>query len=215
MNNYSDQSNGFMNNRNNDRSFSHGYYVNEAGELITHNELPNFILPSWKELPFSVRSNELLEFVNKHLEKFFGPEACLTKTMIQNYLKLNILPPIQGRKYAREHVAWCLAIGLLKQVLPIIEIKKGIYLCRQSSPAEILYAQFRDLFHIIMKNGTKNIFANVHHSYADSRSVTFDSKYALLVAAIEALAMRIYISWVLKDIVPEDMPIPAPDYDDN
>lgn len=208
MYNTSSSNNGYSNN-----NLSKGHFVNDVGELINQNGLPNFILPAWKELPNSIRSNELLDFVNAHLEKFFGSEVCLTKTMVQNYLKLNILPPIIGRKYAREHVAWCLAIGLLKQVLPIIEIKKGIHMCRQSSTAEILYAQFRDLFHVIMKNGTKNIFTNVHYAYADSRSVSFDAKHALLVAAIEALAMRIYISWVLKDIVPEDIPLPPPNYD--
>ena len=55
---------------------------------------------------------------------------CLTKTMINNYSKDNVISPVKGKKYTREQVIQILYIYSLKNTLSIGEIKrllKGAY----------------------------------------------------------------------------------------
>lgn len=49
-------------------------------------------------------------------------EKLLTSTMVNNYVKQNLLPPPLKKRYGREHLAHLLVICVLKQVLPIGDI---------------------------------------------------------------------------------------------
>lgn len=68
-----------------------------------------------------------------------GEEHRLTKTMINNYSKARVLPPIKGKKYPREHVLRILLICLLKQTLSISEV--GRLLSSVSQPEQHDMAQ--------------------------------------------------------------------------
>lgn len=68
-----------------------------------------------------------------------GEEHRLTKTMINNYSKARVLPPIKGKKYPREHVLRILLICLLKQTLSINEV--GRLLSSLSAPKQQDMAQ--------------------------------------------------------------------------
>lgn len=68
-----------------------------------------------------------------------GEEHRLTKTMINNYSKARVLPPIKGKKYPREHVLRILLICLLKQTLSISEV--GRLLSSVSEPQKHDMAQ--------------------------------------------------------------------------
>lgn len=50
----------------------------------------------------------------------------LTSSMVNNYVKLGLIPAPVKKRYNKEHVAFLLAITTLKQVLTIPEIKEGI-----------------------------------------------------------------------------------------
>ena len=53
-------------------------------------------------------------------------EKILTPAMINNYVKLKLIPKPDKKKYGREHLAYLVAITILKQVLTISEVKQGI-----------------------------------------------------------------------------------------
>lgn len=75
-----------------------------------------------------------------------GEEHRLTKTMINNYSKARVLPPIKGKKYPREHVLRILLICLLKQTLSISEIGRllsGITPPRQQDMAQELSQRYQ------------------------------------------------------------------------
>lgn len=46
--------------------------------------------------------------------------------MINNYVKLKLIPKPDKKKYGREHLAYLVAITILKQVLTIPEVRDGI-----------------------------------------------------------------------------------------
>ena len=57
-------------------------------------------------------------------------ERLLTKTMINNYSKDDIIKPIKGKKYTKEHIIQMLLVYSLKGTVSISEIKRlihGIY----------------------------------------------------------------------------------------
>lgn len=85
--------------------------------------------PRWEELPeYDLYNEQLVQYVTQVLQPVLWEEKALTATMVQNYVKWKILPRPEGKKYNRVHIAWCIAITLLKRVLTIPEIEKGGHL---------------------------------------------------------------------------------------
>lgn len=52
-----------------------------------------------------------------------SPEAELTSSMVNNYVKEKLLPRANGKKYDREHLVYLKMINALKQVYNVKEIK--------------------------------------------------------------------------------------------
>ncbi|CVK18818.1 DUF1836 domain-containing protein [Sporomusa sphaeroides] len=70
--------------------------------------------------------DQLLEFLNNRLYwlKRESADKGLTKTMINNYTKDQLLIPPQNRKYGRQHIMLLILISQLKSILSISDIKK-------------------------------------------------------------------------------------------
>ena len=88
-------------------------------------------IPRWNELP---EIDLYLDQVVNYIEKYLGQynvnkeDKIITKTMINNYVKLGIMPAPEKKKYSREHVAYLIVICILKQVYSISDIGKLISL---------------------------------------------------------------------------------------
>jgi DNA-binding transcriptional MerR regulator len=69
--------------------------------------------------------DQVLTFLNGKLEKFKreNDDKILTKTMINNYTKDQLLIPPKNKKYSREHILLLILIYHLKNVLSINDIK--------------------------------------------------------------------------------------------
>ena len=65
--------------------------------------------------------DQVTTFMNAELSssKRYQEDKILTKTMINNYAKNNLLPPPVKKKYSREHLARLMTICMLKQIMPI------------------------------------------------------------------------------------------------
>lgn len=104
----------------------------------------DFKLPAYNDLPtHRFMCEELCELVNRYLGPLWPEEdKVLTQTMVQNYSKANLLPKINGRKYEREHLAYCLVISLLKVILPLKDLAKGVLLQAEHLTTEEAYSYF-------------------------------------------------------------------------
>lgn len=69
--------------------------------------------------------DQVTTFMDKHLEVFKRDEddKTLTKTMINNYSKFQLLPPTTRKKYTKEHMLLLLIIFYLKPTLSITDIQ--------------------------------------------------------------------------------------------
>lgn len=86
-------------------------------------------LPRWNDLPnFDLYLDQVIELLDDYLAvfNFENDEHILTKSMVNNYVKLKLIPKPVKKKYNRKHLAYLIAITILKRVVTISEIKKGI-----------------------------------------------------------------------------------------
>ncbi len=92
-------------------------------------DLENFHLPYWDELPdLELYMDQVRTLVDRYLSPVIQGEKhpLLTSSMVNNYVKLGLIPAPVKKRYNKEHVAFLIAITALKQVLTIPEIKQGI-----------------------------------------------------------------------------------------
>ncbi|MFP5522221.1 DUF1836 domain-containing protein [Peptococcus simiae] len=88
-------------------------------------------LPRWEELPdFQIYMDQLVPLINEHCAflKMTEADKLLTPAMINNYVKLRIIPKPLKKRYSRIHLAYLLVIVLLKPVLSIQDISDGLKL---------------------------------------------------------------------------------------
>lgn len=89
-------------------------------------------LPEWERLP---DIGLYMDQVVTLMERTFRPDLCtgeITKSMVNNYVKVGLLARPVGRKYDREHLARLMMIGVLKQALSMESIAKTLdCLCAQ------------------------------------------------------------------------------------
>ena len=87
-------------------------------------------LPRWDDLPeLELYMDQVITLMNRYMEPFVHTsEPILTPSMINNYVKLNIMPKPNKKRYERIHMAYLIVITILKQILLIPQVKEGIFL---------------------------------------------------------------------------------------
>lgn len=106
-------------------------------------------IPYWEELPeIDLYMDQVIVLMDKYLSfhKTDENSIIITHSMINNYVKLGIMPAPVKKKYSREHIAYLIMICTLKQCLPISEIKHLINLRVQRTSIEETLNFFSDLY---------------------------------------------------------------------
>lgn len=107
--------------------------------------LSHYRLPRYKELPdIGLFSRQVIHYINDILSPILIEDSQLTATMIQNYVKLEIMPSPSNRRYNREHIAHIIAITILKHVIPIRQVRHGIDLSMHHGSLSETYDAFAD-----------------------------------------------------------------------
>lgn len=94
-------------------------------------QLENVHLPRWHELPdIELYMDQVITLIEKYLSPpliTLEKHTLLTSSMVNNYVKHGLIPaPPVKKRYNQKHLAFLIAITLLKQVLTLPEIKQGI-----------------------------------------------------------------------------------------
>ena len=93
--------------------------------------LEHFKLPRWNELPsIDQYLEQVLSLLDEWLGDYLAPDGgkVLTRTMINNYVKLKYIPAPENKKYGRLTIACLVVIALMKPVYTIEEISRLIRL---------------------------------------------------------------------------------------
>ena len=94
-------------------------------------ELQQYHLPRWEELPdIELYMDQVITLIERYLSPLVGQtdSKVITSAMINNYVKLNIMPKPNKKRYERIHMAYLIVITILKQILLIPKVKEGIFL---------------------------------------------------------------------------------------
>ena len=91
-------------------------------------QLTNYSLPSWDNLPdIDLYMDQVISIIEKYLNNYIkvtGSDKLITPSIINNYVKLSIIPSPNKKRYSRVHLAYLLIICTLKQTLNISTIQK-------------------------------------------------------------------------------------------
>lgn len=113
-------------------------------------------LPRWEELPdFDLYMDQVLELMDEALTPLFissNKSGVVTATMINNYVKQDLLSKPEKRKYNKKHLASIFAITILKRILTIPEISQGIEYQMNKEGVEGAYDSFCEAIEQALQN---------------------------------------------------------------
>lgn len=145
-------------------------------------------IPRWNELPeIDLYLDQVVNYLEKYLEQYNvnKEDKIITKTMINNYVKLGIMPAPEKKKYSREHIAFLVVICVLKQVYSISDIGKLISLTIQYFEISKAYNRFCANLEISMKN----VFTR--KEFPNTEKMT-EEQY-LLKNVVQSIADKLYV----------------------
>ena len=96
----------------------------EIMDIIEGLRKINYVKPN--EIPnIDLYMDQVTTFMDKHLEssKRYSEDKLLTKTMINNYTKNNLLPSSNKKKYTKDHMYLLIFIYYMKNILSISDIQ--------------------------------------------------------------------------------------------
>lgn len=165
----------------------------------THNRIAEWAaageshsLPSWEELPgIPLYMDQVIFYLNDCLGLFReeGDDALLTSSMINNYVKNQVLPHPEKKKYSRRHLGALTALCMLKQVLPLQDVKT---LLDRLEPGEALYNLFRQAHTQAVRETCQALSQCCQNSE--------DLEKAALELAVQANAKRAAAQRILREL---------------
>ncbi|WP_027109103.1 DUF1836 domain-containing protein [Lacticigenium naphthae] len=155
-------------------------------------EMRHFSLPRWEDLPeFDLYMDQMVNFIEKYLSVFKkdSAEKLITPSMINNYVKLDLMPKPVKKRYTKKHVAFLIAITILKQVLTISEIKVGLVYQANLIGTKESY----DLFCEEQEKAIRSIFSTKENNETDIKlDLSVKPETLLVKHATIAAAAKLY-----------------------
>ena len=112
--------------------------------------MDNYQLPTWEELPdLELYMDQLISQVRRYLSLFPEDEQnpVITPSIINNYVRLRVMPAPYRKRYGKLHIAYAIMICALKQVMTLTEIQKVI-------PPDLEEEQMRQLYNDFVRKVT-------------------------------------------------------------
>ena len=114
--------------------------------------IKEYSLPSWDELPtIPLYMDQVVLLLNQYLSLFSAvtnDDKLVTSTMINNYVKMKLIPAPVKKKYSRAHMAYLIIVCILKQTLSISVIS-------QMLPPDLSEEEIESTYHAFVANQTK------------------------------------------------------------
>lgn len=141
----------------------------------------------WDFLPdLDLYMDQLLLYVNRCVpEKMRDQE--LTKSMVNNYIKQDVIPRPNGKRYGKEHIAELSMLTLLKEILPIQQCALLLKDLREKENPEEIYQSFLSLLNNAFLDYSKQI---------ENLETVDKSTSALYFSVVSYLTRRIALRFI-------------------
>lgn len=109
------------------------------------DSLAQFDLPDWDSLPqLDLYMDQVILLLKRYLYPLDsgGDERSITASIINNYVRMKVIPPPVKKKYSRVHLAYLVIICTLKQSLSISCIQRLLPEEHSEEAARQLYTGF-------------------------------------------------------------------------
>lgn len=107
--------------------------------------LAQFDLPDWESLPqLDLYMDQVIILLNRYLSPMARDEEekSITASIINNYVRMKVMPPPVKKKYSRIHIAYLIIICTLKQSLSISRIQRMLPEDHGEEAVRRLYTEF-------------------------------------------------------------------------
>ncbi len=107
-----------------------GMKMNKEISDLVKSTLSKMSLIKLEEIPnIDLYMDQVTTFMDEHLQntKRYEEDKTLTKTMINNYAKSDLLPPPIKKKYTKDHMLLLILIYYFKNILSINDTKKILH----------------------------------------------------------------------------------------
>lgn len=109
------------------------------------DKLSRFDLPDWESLPqLDLYMDQVILLLTRYLAPLerYGEEKAITASIINNYVRMKVMPPPVKKRYSRVHLAYLVIICTLKQSLSISCIQRMLPEDHSEAAARTLYEDF-------------------------------------------------------------------------
>lgn len=185
-------------------------------EIIKHLESLSHIRP--ETIPnIDLYMDQVTTFMDEHLKdmKRYPEDKVLTKTMINNYAKNNLLPAPNKKKYSREHILLLIFIYYFKNMLSFNDIEQLFrpitekhFSSSESMPLEEIYREIFSQEEEALDSIKMDILQKYEHAgktFEDEGLEGDDLEYLRLFAWICDLSFDVYIKKQIIEHVIDDL----------
>lgn len=134
------------------------------------NNLKNLYLFRWDEMPeFDIYSDQLLSIVNEELDNFsyFDDNLKVTKSMINNYVKHDLMPKPFKKKYSKIHISYILMITFFKNIISLDETKNLMDFLTSNNEISVIYDLFANILESTIINTFRDEDTNINYKNND------------------------------------------------
>lgn len=161
--------------------------------------------------------DQVTTFMDEHLKnvKRYDEDKILTKTMINNYAKNNLLPPPSKKKYTKDHMFLLIFIYYFKNFISINDIQTILSPLTKkyfsSSSTGFLEEIYEEVFSF-EKNSMDELKKNIENKFIQSKQSFKDAKeddkeYLQLFTFICMLGFDIYLKKQMLESIIDDLKI--------
>lgn len=191
---------------------------------INTSDLINSIMESFDRIKFvksadipniDLYMDQVTTFMDsqlKHTTRNMETDKILTKTMINNYAKNDLLPPPEKKKYSKEHVLILVFIYYFKNILSINDIQNLLnpltdkYFGKSTGLSiEEIYNQVTDMEHYQVEALKKDILEKYEESQKEFQDVSAEEQEFLQTFSfICMLSFDVYVKKLLIETILDD-----------
>ena len=156
-------------------------------------ELLQLHLPRYHELPgLELYMDQVISVIDQVLGPLFprSSSPILTPTMINNYVRRKLVEPPVKKRYTRKHLAYFIAVALLKPVFSIGEIRALIQRQTEVSETEAAYDR--------LCSELEQCILSIFQCGDLQKPLPPTGQADLLRAAVVSLANKIYVDKCLE-----------------
>ncbi|CCZ61846.1 DUF1836 domain-containing protein [Hungatella hathewayi] len=173
-------------------------------DILNHLDTLSYIRP--EAIPgIDLYMDQVTTFMDEHLKdtKRYPEDKVLTKTMINNYAKNNLLPAPNKKKYSKEHILLLIFIYYFKNILSINDIEElfrpittGHFARKDGLPLEDIYREIFSLESKEMEHLREDVKAKYERAggtFTDDSLAEEDREYLQLFSFICELSFDVYL----------------------